>query len=124
VRISHVAELAPGAVIVAVDGVPIETWVAPIRAGIGQSNQRARDSLVFLRRFMLPERFTLTLTSGARMAIDRSLPAAVRRGQNTPNETTTSVRANGTLVVAIPSSMIPASKPPRSEPCARMWMHR
>ena len=103
VRVSRVAELAPGAVIVAVDGMPIETWVAPIRAIIAQSNDRARDSLVFLRAFMLPERFTLTLADGKHAPIDRARPLAPRRGQPRQEETTTVVRPDGTVVIAIPS---------------------
>jgi len=103
VRVSRVADLASGAVIVTIDGVPTETWVAPIRAVIGQSNERARDSLVFLRRFMLPERFTLTLVDGKRVAIDRSQQPAPRTGQASLEETTTSVRPDGTVVIAIPS---------------------
>ncbi len=103
VKLSRIAPLAPGDVIVAVDNVPIETWVAPIRAVIGQSSPRARDSLVVLRRYMLPERFTLTLAGGRHIVVDRSAPPAPLRGRTTPDAVTTTVRPDGTVVIAIPS---------------------
>ncbi len=102
VRTSRAQALAPGAVIVAIDNVPIQTWVVPVRALIGESNERARDSGVFYETYMLPDRFTLTLTDGRRIAIDRGALGALQ-GRTRAKETITTLRPDGTVVIAIPS---------------------
>ena len=103
VTVSRTPEISPGDVISAIDGVSIEAWVAPIRAVIGQSSARARDHLVFLRRFMFPERFTVQLDDGRHVAVNRNAPLRPRRGRPRLDEVTVQKRPDGVVVIAIPS---------------------
>ncbi len=103
VTVSRTADLAPGDVIQAIDGVPIGTWVRPIQAIIGQSSEQARDHLVFLRTFMFPQRFTLQLADGRRVHVDENAPRGPRRGRPRPEEVTVQHRPDGVVVIAIPS---------------------
>lgn len=102
VTVSRTPSLAPGDVINAIDGVPIETWVKPIQAIIGQSSLRARDQLVFLRRFMLPERFVVQLDDGRRVPVSRDGPFGPRLGRPQPDEVAVQHRADGVVVIGIP----------------------
>jgi carboxyl-terminal processing protease len=102
VTVSRTPGLAPGDVIESIDGAPIETWVEPIRAIIGQSSPRARDHLVFLRRFMLPQRFVLRLDDGRRVPVSRDGPFGPRLGSPQHDDVTVQRRADGVVVIGIP----------------------
>ena len=103
VRTSRMAEVKPGAVLVAVDGTPIEAWVDPIRAVIGQSSSRARDHQVFNQAFMFPRRYVVTLDDGRRVPVDRDKPLGPRLGPPVHDGVSVQHRADGTVVIAIPS---------------------
>ena len=103
VTVSRLRQLPLGSVIEAIDGVPMERWIVPIEAVIGASSHATRDNFVFLTWFMMPERFTLTLNDGRRVPIDRAGPLGPRQGHVTPDEVTVDRRADGVVVIGIPS---------------------
>lgn len=102
---SRLADLPPGAVIVMVDDVPAETWLAPARATIAVSNAAALDAQSWGSAWRLPaRRFTLGLAGGARIAIDLDRPATgPERGMVLPKEVAITVRPDGVVVIRIPS---------------------
>lgn len=103
VTVSRTATLRPGDVVASIDGVPVETWVAPIRQIVGESSPRARDHLVFSRRFMFPDRFVVGLADGRRVPVSRDDAAGPPVGRTRVDEVTTTRRGDGVVVIAIPS---------------------
>ena len=102
VTVSRSAGLKPGDVISAIDGVPVETWIAPIRQVVGESSPRARDQMVFTRWFMFPDRFVVDLIDGRRAPVSRdALGPSV--GRIRVEQVTVTRRADGVVVIAIPS---------------------
>ena len=102
VTASRTPGLAPGDVITSIDGAPIETWVKPIQAIIGQSSPRARDQRVFRRWFMLPERFVVQLDDGRRVPVSRDGPFGPQLGRPQHDEVTVQHRADDVVVIGIP----------------------
>jgi carboxyl-terminal processing protease len=67
---STIPALNPGDVIVAVDGQPVDSWLKPVRSGIAQSDDFARDRLTWISEMLFPRRFTLGLQGGRSVPID------------------------------------------------------
>ena len=103
VTVTRRSDIPLGSVITAIDDVPVDRWVSPIRAVIGQSSPRARDHLVFLRRFMFPEHFVVMLDGGRRIGVNKADPLTTRQGRASPESVTVQRRRDGVLVIAIPS---------------------
>ncbi len=103
VTVSRTEGLKPGDVIQSMDGVPVEVWVHPIQAIIGQSSERARDHLVFTRWFMLPQHLTVQLTDGRRVQVDQAAIRAPRRGRPRLKDVAVQRRPDGVVVISIPS---------------------
>lgn len=101
---SFIPEVSPGDVIMTVDGIPIDRWLAPSRAIVAQSDARARDRLVLLQgRALWPQAFRLGLASGKTIAINTDTPRGERRPARKPFEVETTVRPDGVVVIRIPS---------------------
>lgn len=95
--------LAPGDVIETIEGKPIDDWLRPIMAHIGQSNRAAQERLTWSQSFLFPERFTLGLAGGRQVMIDRTKPSTGEiRGFTLPDEVTTTKRPDGVAVIRIP----------------------
>lgn len=103
VTASRTALLNPGDVIERIDGVPVDTWLAPTRALVGQSDRRGQDRLVLFYPWLMPQVVSLELAGGRKVRIDRAAPRSERRPALGPDAVTTAVRADGTVVIRIPS---------------------
>lgn len=100
---SALPALDPGDVIRAVDGQPVDSWLEPIRAGIAQSDDFARDRVTWRSELLFPRRFALGLEGGRTVAIDLdSKPSQPLRGRTLATDTTAVQRADGVLVIRIP----------------------
>ena len=102
VTVSRTAGLKPSDVISTIDGVPVETWVAPIRQVVGESSPRARDHLIFTRRFMFPDRFVVGLADGRRVPVSRDAATGPRIGRTRVEQVTVTRREDGVVVIAVP----------------------
>jgi carboxyl-terminal processing protease len=96
--------LEPGDVIHTVDGQPVEQWIAPIQAAVGQSDSFARDRLTWVSVHLFPRRFELGLEGNRRVSInlDTKTPGQTR-GRIQSRESSAVRRPEGILVVRIPS---------------------
>jgi carboxyl-terminal processing protease len=104
VTASWTSHLSPGDVISSVDGVPIEQWLGPIRAIVGQSNLRARDRVLLINgRTLWPQRVRLGLASSKTVTVDRTAPRGEGRPAGKPFDVATTVRDDGTVIIRIPS---------------------
>jgi carboxyl-terminal processing protease len=70
---------------------------------VGQSDARARRRLAFFTTVLMPQVFTLGLEDGRNVRIDRAAPRTERCPALGPDAVTTSQRADGTVVITIPS---------------------
>ncbi len=101
---SRLPVLSSGDVVIAVDGHPIDEWLEPIRAEIGQSSQATLDRVVWSRPFLFPSSFTLTLEDGREVPIDRAAPSdAPWRGLTLSKEVTSRPGPDGLVILRIPS---------------------
>ncbi|WP_231728693.1 MULTISPECIES: S41 family peptidase [unclassified Sphingomonas] len=104
VTTSWIPELSPGDVITAIDGVPVDQWLTPIRAIVAQSDARAKNRVLLLQgRTLWPQRVRLSLASGKSVNIDRTATQGERRPASKPFEVETKVRPDGVVVIRIPS---------------------
>lgn len=100
---SALPALNPGDVIRTVDGQPVDSWLQPIRAGIAQSDEFARDRVTWRAALLFPRRFILGLESGRTAAVDLDRkPEGPMRGRTLATETTAVRRPDGVLVIRIP----------------------
>ncbi len=80
---SALVTLKPGDIIVAIDGIPLEEFFSRHRAYISASSERDARTLLFTYSLLFPQRFTLTLASAARIAVDRvhdrKIPQPIRQ---------------------------------------------
>jgi carboxyl-terminal processing protease len=101
---SALPALNPGDVVQAVDGQPVDAWLKPIRAGIAQSDDFARDRLTWGSALLFPRTFTLGLEGGRTVTVDLdSKPDGTMRGRMLSRESGAVRRADGVLVIRIPS---------------------
>jgi carboxyl-terminal processing protease len=69
---SDLAALKSGDLIVAIDGLPMEDFFSKHRNYISASSERDARSQLFGYAVLFPQRFTLTLADGVKIAIDRA----------------------------------------------------
>lgn len=103
VLVSRVADITSGDVIAAIDGQPIEQWLAPTETLIAASDGRARDRLAFLRPLVMPTSFTLTLADGGHVRVDRSAADGARHPPARSDTVEVTKRPNGTVIIRIPT---------------------
>ncbi|OCJ08560.1 peptidase S41 [Rhizobium sp. AC27/96] len=101
---SRMPELAPGEVVTMVDHKPVDEWLKPIHEHIGQSSRTALDRATWRRVFLFPRHFTIGMDDGRQVPVDLNAPlAGPERGLVTATDVETIRRADGLVVIRIPS---------------------
>lgn len=100
---SRLADLAPGDVIVTIDGQSPDAWLAPRRELVAASNEAAADRAQWFFPLM-PQRFTIGTAGGRAVVVDlNTVPDVPPRGRRRPEKVETIRRPDGVLVIRIPS---------------------
>ncbi|WP_233544122.1 S41 family peptidase [Salinisphaera sp. Q1T1-3] len=100
---SHRVGLSPGDVIIGVNGTSMDEFYADKKRYIAASSARARADKLFIRPFLFPEHFVLTLADGSKATIDRSVALLPHRHSADEKPRAEGGWPSGTYYHAIPS---------------------